>query len=226
VIVTAPLPPTTLPAVQVTATRIGGGSVLCRGDGCAGILVSMQLEANLENLTQDMPLLDDAPVSGPQFCSSLKAQRPPGCSSINPPSSPGINVPGRPAYQPNKCGTGRFANWFLDFVLGVTSSQSYSDNLNAPFAGVDFTGACNSHDQCWASGGARATCDIQFRDSMISGCQQLGDFSASATCQGFAGSYHGAVSHTNPSNSAYAVSTQERICVVWANDMRENSCGN
>jgi len=118
------------------------------------------------------------------------------------------------------------ANWFVNLVLTVTSNQAYSGNLNEPYPGVSFQGSCNSHDQCWAQGGGRGTCDLQFRDSMNGACDQLGYSSASATCMGFASTYHGAVSTTNASNSAYANSVQARACAIWASDMRENSCEN
>lgn len=223
--ITTPSPSTpTLPPVTVTAPRIGGGNVLCRGDGCAGMLDAMKEQINMEFLTQGLPIQDDPPVSGQQFCNNLKALKPSGCNGSNPPPSPGISVPGKPAWQPNGCGTGGMANWFVDLVLEVTASQSYSGNLNSPYQGVSFQGACNSHDQCWAMGGSRGVCDLQFRDSMNTACGQLGDAGSQATCMGFASNYHGAVSTTNASNSAYANSVQGRICAIWANDMRENNC--
>lgn len=46
-----------------------------------------------------------------------------------------------------------------------------------------------------------------------------------AACQGFASLYHGAVSTTNGSHSAYANVAEKRVCAVWANGMRENHCG-
>jgi hypothetical protein len=178
----------------------------------------------MEFFDQGLPLVDDPPISPQQMCNRLKQEKPSGCNGSNPPPSPGITVPGKPAWQPNGCGTGGMANWFVDLVQEVVSSQSYSGNLNSPFEGVSFEGACNSHDQCWASGGVRGVCDLQFRDSMNTACGQLGDFGASATCMGFASNYHGAVSTTDASHSAYANSTQGRACAIWANDMRENNC--
>ncbi|MFT4180144.1 MAG: hypothetical protein QM612_11925 [Thermomonas sp.] len=189
------------------------------------MLTQLQEETMQELLDQDSPIvLDDVPVDGQKFCRNLKSQKPPGCSGSNPPPSPGITVPGKPVWQPNGCGTGGVANWFVDLVLTVTSSQSYSGNLNSPFAGVSFEGACNSHDQCWASGGNRGVCDLQFRDSMNNACGQLDDGGSQATCMGFASTYHGAVSTTNASNSAHANVMRDRACAIWANDMRENNC--
>jgi hypothetical protein len=186
----------------------------------------MKFEINQEFLDQGLPIQDDPPVNGQQFCNNLRDQKPSGCSASSPPPSPGISIPGQAAWQPNGCGTGGIANWFVDAVLGVTSSQSYSGELDAPWEGVNFRGACDSHDQCWAIGGARSVCDLEFRDSMNTACGQLSDPNAMATCTGFASTYHGAVSTTNASHSAYANSTGDRTCAIWASDMRENNCGN
>lgn len=228
VIVTAPPPPTTLPAVVVTAPRVGGGTIICRGMGCAGVILAMQEEKQQYYMTMQLPtpLLEDIELSPAQFCAKLKVRRPANCNLSSPPSSPGITVPGMAAWQPNGCGTGGIGDWFQDFILERIAGQAYSGNLNAPYAGVSFQGACDSHDQCWASGKNRATCDVAFQSSMNTGCSQLSDSNAQGTCTGFASLYHGAVSVTNGSNNAYASSTANRACAVWANDMRGNSCGN
>jgi len=148
------------------------------------------------------------------------------CNLSSPPPSPGINISGQPTWQPNGCGTGGIGSWFQDFILERVAGQSYSGNLDSPYVGVSFKGACDSHEQCWAMGGNRTTCDINFRNSMNSACSQLSDSGAQGNCSGFASLYHGAVSTTDGSHGAYATSTANRACAVWANDMRENGCAN
>src|SRR5690606_13153660 len=101
---------------------------------------------------------------------NLNARKPSGCSANNPPPSPGVDVPGQSAWQPNGCGTGGIGTWFQDAILEVVASQSYSGNIHAPYPGISFRSACDAHDQCWAAGGVRHVCDNNFRDSMESAC--------------------------------------------------------
>lgn len=185
----------------------------------------MQMEVNVHQAEQG-PLVDDAPVSGPQFCSNLKALRPPNCPTTSPPSSPGITTPGKPVWRANGCGTGGVADMAGDLLLQIIATQSYSGNLDEPYSGVSFLGACNSHDQCWASGNPRYVCDMEFRHAMNDACSALASPAAVNTCTGFAGQYHSAVSITNKSHSTYASSEAARRCALWAHDMRMNSCAN
>lgn len=228
VIVTAPPPPPTLPPVIATAPRVGGGTVICRGMGCAGVVEALQQEKMDYFMQMQMPILDpeEIEIDQAKVCASLKARRPSNCNLSSPPPSPGINISGQPTWQPNGCGTGGIGSWFQDFILERVAGQSYSGNLDSPYVGVSFKGACDSHDQCWAMGGNRTTCDINFRNSMNSACSQLSDSGAQGNCSGFASLYHGAVSTTDGSHGAYATSTANRACAVWANDMRENGCAN
>lgn len=222
-ITTPPPPPATLPTIKLVAPRLDGGNILCTGNQCASLIGYFQSLISQMEVDQQT-IIEETPIDSTAFCEALKQQRPSGCSLSSPPASPGISLPGQTAWQPNGCGTGAVANFFLDAVLEVVSSESYSGNLDAPFAGVSFRGACDGHDQCWASGGARHVCDLQFRDSMNAACGALSSPQAAATCSGFASSYHGAVSTTNASHSAYSNSTQARACALWAYDMRENDC--
>ena len=217
---------TNFPPVVVTAPRIGGGNILCTGDACSAILASMANGINMENLTQGFPLEDNPPLPGPQFCSNLKADKPAGCNGASPPPSPGINVPGQAAWQPNGCGTGGVGGWFQDAVLEVFMSQSYSDDINSPYPGVSFLSACNLHDECWASGENRTQCDMGIQAAMNSACDQQLPAGSSGwgTCRGFSSNYHGALSTTNGSHSAHATSSGARECALWAHNMRENSC--
>lgn len=208
---------TDLPPVIVTAPRLDGGSISCGGMGCAGALFSARIATPYDPNVAFIPY-DDYPVDGEKFCQLLGAAKPSGCSASNPPPSPGIAVPGMSSWQPNGCGTGGIGSWFQDAALEVFASQSYSGNIHAPYPGVSFKSACDGHDRCWARGGARGTCDEVFRVQMFNACGQQ------STCRGFASSYHGAVSVTNGSHGAYATTAANRICAVWAYDMRENDC--
>lgn len=210
---------TVLPPVIVTGTRIGGGNVICRGMGCADVLADLQLQTSLFLSDYEMAIGPyDVSVDPVAMCNNLRQAKPAGCSLSNPPPSPGIGT----NWQANGCGTGRLANLFADAFLEVASRPTYSGDLQAPYPGVSFRAACNGHDQCWAEGNARATCDYAFRQNMISACG--GDSAANNTCLGFSGLYHGAVSTTGAAQSAYNNSVSDRACALWASDMRENGC--
>lgn len=222
---TPPPPPPSFPPVIVEGIRIDGRRVLCTGTQCADVLRDMQMAVMAEPLPYEATLPDTDPtVDGEAFCENLADARPSGCSASNPPPSPGITVPGKQPWQANGCGTGGFANLFADVILTLASSNYYSGNLDAPYPGVGFRGACDGHDQCWAMAGEREACDRSFQRSMESACDQLGEANARGACYGFAGLYRGAVSSTNASDAAYQNSIKARACALWANDMRENGC--
>lgn len=208
---------TALPPVVVVGQRTDGGTIICRGYACAGVLGILWARA---------PVLDVASISpevdGDQFCQYLNASKPSGCSATNPPPSPGINVPGMPTWQANGCGTGPLANLFADVLLEIVTRPTYSGNFQAPYPGVSFSGACNGHDQCWAMGGIKDVCDYGFRQDMINACG--GDSAANNVCIGFSGLYHGAVTNTGMAQDAYNKSVSGRACALWASDMRENGC--
>lgn len=133
----------------VEGVRIDGRTVLCTGTQCADVLRGLQIAALAEPLPYEDTLPDTEPaVDGEAFCENLSDARPSGCSASNPPPSPGITVPGRQPWQANGCGTGGFANLFVDAILTLSANTHYSGNLDAPFAGVSFRGACDGHDQC------------------------------------------------------------------------------
>lgn len=216
----------TLTTVTVIAPKVGGGTIVCMGIGCGDMLRGLQ-EQRFNEMYYDqefpyMGLLEDVPIHQAKFCSSLKATRPAGCNQSNPPASPGIQVPGKPPYMPNGCGTGKLANVFADAMLEVVSRPTYSGDFQAPYPGVSFQSSCNGHDTCWASGGNKEQCDYTFRDDMISACG--GNSPQNNVCLGFAGLYHGAVSTTGFAQSAYSSSIGDRSCAVWAENVRANSC--
>lgn len=213
----------TLPPVIVTGTRIGGGDIICRGDDCASVLADLQNQAKGDmEYEVSLPPDYDVPIDMTKMCAALKASKPANCSYSSPPPSPGISVPGQLAYQPNGCGTGKMANVFADAFLEIATRPTYSGDLQAPYPGVSFRGACNGHDVCWASGNPKSDCDYAFRADMIAACG--GDSAANNVCIGFSGLYHGAVTNTGPAQTAYNSSMADRTCALWASDMRENGC--
>jgi hypothetical protein len=121
-------------------------------------------------------------------------------------------------------GRGPVQTGFWISALSQSNSSTYSGDLNAPFAGVSFLAACNSHDACWGSAMHRGTCDIQFRGAMESACSGQSNPDSYNVCMGYAGMYHGAVSTTNGSNEAYAKAVSENSCAAWVHDMKANGC--
>lgn len=210
-----------LPPVIVVGSRVGGGNILCRGDACAGVLADLQSRGQglYQEIYEYQMLPDEVPVDPGLMCDELRQAKPPGCSASNPPPSPGIGT----NWQPNGCGTGGLANLFTDVFLEIVTRPTYSGNQNAPYPGVSFLGACNAHDLCWASANPKAVCDFAFREDLINACG--GASTANNNCLGFAGLYHGAVSNTGASVSAYNSSVAARACALWASDMQENGCG-
>lgn len=203
-----------LATVVVTGERIGGGTIVCRGQDCANVLRSLQ---NPVNEYQQYALVEDIGVDSIQFCRTLRNAKPANCDLSKPPASPGLTA----TWRPNGCGTGRFSNQFLSAALNGLS-HAYSSDLDAPYAGVSFLSACNRHDECYASAVAKDKCDADFGTAMRSACDAAG---AAQACRGFAGLYEGVVSTFNAGDSAYSKSVAERKCALWASDMKENQCG-
>lgn len=190
------------------------------------MLDMMQSQLNEGFFTQGFPLVDDPPVSKAQFCANLKGQRPPNCPNLYPDSTPGIPTPGKSAYAFNQCGPNRLTMWLDDTFLSYIATNTYSGDFNAPASGVSFLGACQSHDQCWAAGESKASCNLDFVNSMTTACYSLGSTSAIDSCRGYAGLYHFAVTSTDKSQNVYNSQLQKRECSIWAQDMRTNNCAN
>lgn len=212
-------PPPNIDTVQVLGQRVGGGAYYCMGVQCsqsynqAALQTYMQYQAMYASIPDE-----ELPVEPSLFCSILKNKKPSGCDAINPPIVPGINL----NWQPNGCGTGPIEDWVYAQGLGALNS-SFSGNLDAPYAGVSFLSACNSHDRCYGLGSVRESCDIDFRDAMQSSCDAFSDPGAYQTCSSFVSTYHAAVS-SNFGTSAYNNAQADLRCAVWVKDMKENQC--
>lgn len=166
---------------------------------------------------------DDPPLNGERFCQLLAAKQPQGCSLSEPPASPGIPVPGQAAWQPNGCGTSPTSNWLLSHIVELGYDSVFTGNLNAPYPGVSFEGACNAHDACWGSAYDRTWCDINFQNDMNDACEVISSTSGWGECRGLSSAYHAAVS-TDQAGAHYQATVAERTCALWALDMRENEC--
>lgn len=213
----------TEPTITVVGFRDTGESVTCATASCVDSAQAESARLLMEwfRMYQEFPQ-EDLPLDGDKFCQALATHQPSGCSLDSPPASPGITVPGRSDFAPNGCGTGGVGGWFQNAVLSVITSNHYSGDIDAPYAGVSFRSVCDAHDICWAAGGARGACDDAFRDGTQAACAAVPD--PQGTCSGFASLYHGAVSTTVPSDNAYEEREGQRKCALWARDMRENDC--
>lgn len=211
----------TLLPVKVTAPRMGGGQFSCHGTACSSAVNQESFAAHQRFLEENARYPDEPPeLDQDRVCRAMHTSRPSNCDYGSPPSVPGFS----PGWVPNGCGTGPRANWFLDRALSQSNSSSYSGDLNAPFAGVSFLAACNSHDACWGSAMHRASCDIQFGEALTSACSGQATPESYNVCVGYAEMYHGAVSTTNGSNEAYARAVNENSCAAWVYDMKANGC--
>jgi len=206
---------TTLPGIIVIGQRSDGGNIVCRGKSCADVLRSLQNP--VVDQYQAYASEEDHGVDSFKFCKALRAAKPANCNASSPPPSPALSG----NWQPTGCGTGRLSRTFLDFALERAASNSYSGEIDAPSPGVSFLAACNSHDLCYATAGGKDSCDLAFRDNMLSACRAAGN---SANCQGWASTYHGAVSTMNAAQSAYKSSSEQRACALWSHDVTENGC--
>ena len=204
--------------VVVTAPRTDGGNVICSGSACADVLADLQNQARGGVVYDYEQPLEDIAIDHSLFCAALKQAKPSGCDINNPPIVPGINL----SWQPNGCGTGPVEDFIYERGLGALNS-SFSGNLDAPYAGVSFLSACNSHDFCYGVGSVRESCDIDFRDAMQSSCDAFSDPSAYQACSSFVSTYHAAVS-SNFGTRAYNNANADLRCAVWAKDMEENQC--
>lgn len=190
----------------------GGWSIMCRGAACIGILRGLppQIEPPL-----NMAELDDR-ISQFQFCSELSQANPSPqtCDVNNPPSVPGID----PGWVSNGCGDGSIFSDVGQEVAGL-GLAGYTGNLNNPFPGVSFYGACMGHDACYGSGTLRDSCDVDFFSSLQARCS-AGSFQSG--CARIAERFHTAVSTFGA--AAYHAALMQRDCATWARDMEQNGC--
>ncbi len=201
---------TTTPIVTVTAR--GGWQIVCRGPACIGIIdYAPRIEPPPNEASIGESQVD---LSQEQFCAELRQAKPPGqCGMSNPP------VPGDPNWVSNGCGDGSLLARAGAVVAGAGLS-GYSGDLNSPFVGVSFFGACRSHDACYGSRSTQGFCDQTFETALQGSCAGAGDNFAS--CGTLTTRYRTAVSEFG--GDAYQNAGMELDCAAWAEDMRENGC--
>ena len=218
---------TTLPKVTVKGTTIDGVAMGCTGYVCGSYML------DVGGMMTNTPL---TPVAGrgegggavlevtkTQFCNQLASQKPSGCNPESPPSVPVYD----PMWEPNGCGTGGMEEIFYKMLMGSLFEAHFSGSLDAPTKtsngqNVSFLGACNHHDECWASAGGRGSCDGAFFDEMSTACGAASGADRDA-CLGIASIYRGAVS-SDAATDHYKDTVDKHTCAAWAYDMRRNGC--
>jgi hypothetical protein len=219
------------PSVEVTAPRIGGGTIICRGSDCADMLQGLQ--SNIADLwDQEQPLgPDEIAISKDDFCGALAASKPADCGT-----GPGVlNVPGvgisphtYGLMYANGCGTGSTFEALANAHLPSTAiGSNYSGNPDNPMASspnMSFRSSCVDHDVCYAGQLGQSYCDNVFASSLTSTCSA--SFGAGSDqhslCQGFARLYSGAVGVFG--HVRYQASEQTMRCALWNANMNLNSC--
>ncbi|HSX59955.1 MAG TPA: hypothetical protein VLF18_07130 [Tahibacter sp.] len=214
---------TVMPPVTVTAPTTGGGTVICSGNGCAMMLQMMQSQAYYELHDQMPPLGEESntPIDRNTFCGNLRSQKPEGCGA-SPPPAPLVNISFDAFANSfgNGCGDGSWAGDIADLIAG-TLVDHYSGDPNRPMSGINFTGACNVHDACYAGQGDRGGCDGGFYTQLSGVCSaQSGE--VRDICNGFAHAYSAAVSLGG--QDAYDQAGQAYQCALWHDNMDDNSC--
>lgn len=206
-----------MPEVVVRANTVDGGQVSCYSFTCAGLVTQMQFDWQLEHAT--LPA-DDVALDKTLFCNKLKQLRPAGCSSAQAPSAPIYD----PLWQGNGCGPVSVPNWArnLTSVALNNVSPNYSGDLDAPFPGVSFLGACNAHDRCYATDMNRLGCDDIFNANMNNACSDSTSGNALTICTSFAATYFTAVVQFG--QSAYNEAQKVQQCAAWHFEMSVNGC--
>lgn len=213
---------TTLPPIVVTAPRIGGGTIICRGMACAGVLKALAgpdyyVELPLQPDTVSKPLDPD------RVCANLEQAQPPTCNAGNPPSVPGYD----PNWIANGCGSGTFTSTFGSLLLSIDPTiPDYTGDLDNPLPNISFYGACTSHDRCYGTQGgplhSKASCDALFSFDMSDVCSSSSS-TYSTQCDNVRTQYVAGV-QSFVGDNAYDAAQSELACAAWVSDMEENEC--
>ena len=211
-------PPYNLPPVRAVPST-DGGQIICYGYDCADVLASIM--PVLPPIGSDVDVIgDQSGVDRGQFCEALANEKPSGCNSSNPPSTADTDA----NWQPNGCGTSWRTQAAMQLGIMTIVPDDFAGNFNAPYSGVSFLDACNTHDRCYSVAFDKASCDQRFGDQMREACGVVGSSSGYNVCTGLADIYRGAVSSTTFGQDAYASSLSNHSCAVWAKDMEANGC--
>lgn len=214
------------PPVVVTAPRIGGGTVLCYGMDCAGILSQLSWTPPPLNLNE-ATLVDDQAVDPEAFCEGLKGQRPEDCSADGSgvPPAPGVNtsMPAFLALHANGCGDG---SWQFEAanLAARFNVDGYTGNPDEPLPGLQIRDICNVHDACYAGGGDKPTCDANFGSALEERLrtQYVPDSAAYQYARNVMQAYSAAVGLFG--TRAYENALNAYKCAVWNANMENNQC--
>jgi len=66
---------------------------------------------------------------------------------------------------------------------------------------------------------------MSFFNNMMTGCAGETNSQGRSSCEGFAGTYFGAVSNSPLASMAAIQSAADRTCALWVYDTRNNECG-
>jgi len=210
--------------MELDGEMIVDDSILCTGSGCGPLLDSLRQEYQMDlyMLLNQPSTLDDTltytlAVSTEQLCERLEESKPAGCSSSSPPSVPGYD----PGWQPNGCGVGGWRDFLLKRLANLTLTNFHGD-LDEPFPGVSFLGACNQHAFCYGVQTAKYRCDDQFLESMEGACAANTANATRTLCNSVAAAYFVAV--TEHGDSAYDSAGADLACAEWHRQMDTNEC--
>lgn len=208
----------------VTGEATDGGNILCIGAACVGILNALVQESLFEQLTRLnlSGLLEgnsepDLRVDRGEFCERLEDERPSGCSRSSSPSVPGLD----PQWQPNGCGVGGWRDSALS-ALATLALPDFTGDLDEPFPGVSFEGACNAHDACYALQMGKLSCDNLLLNEANDACESNTSNESLVICRAMASTYFSAV--VQHGDSAYESNADNLACAVWHAEMGANGC--
>lgn len=189
---------------------------LCQGATCFSIWQSISI-VEWDPATQELFTKGGGDtLTKEQFCAEMSSKAPVGCDADNPPSTPGFDS----QWVSNGCGDGSFSANFAEVAAGLVV-PNYQQNLDNPFPGISFLGACRMHDACYSTMVPKANCDYAFNGALQNACG-LGSATYADQCQSLAYGMVGAVGIFG--DDAYAAGQQARECAAWAADMEENGC--
>jgi hypothetical protein len=144
---------TTLPPVKAVLSDLG--EIVCYGYDCVDVLNGLTPIAPLSPLEYEYISPDSGAVSHEEFGQALEGKKPLGCNRSSPPSTAGTD----PNWQPNGCGSSSTDRALIAAALYAIAPDDYRGDVDNPFLGVSFLGACNTHDACCGSGFDKVGCD-------------------------------------------------------------------
>jgi len=210
--------------IVVTGQRMNTNNLLCVGAGCSSYLHAIGRDHALDGLLFSNPLsaagsgsLPDFTFDREKFCEELEESRPHGCSSTRPPPVPGLGS----GWRANGCGVGGWRDSALTLLARLALSN-FTGDLDVPFPGVSFLGACNEHDRCYGLQAPKHACDSRFLFDMRQACSANTANATMTLCNSTAAAYF--VSVTEHGDDAYESAGEELDCAQWHQAMEASGC--